>query len=341
MIRDQRKEHFDEMCRYYEELKEDGGYLEVDDDEDWNIPNLTSNVRRENSAFRKYMKIKKGDDEIQTAITEVLCKDKDSSAEDVIDFPESDEEDENYDPDVRNSSDEEEEEEDKGDEHAEESQDQDSGEKKNREEDEVQSESGGSEPSQKEDIPNDEGRDSPKTILSAAGGRADLSMGSLLVDDEFHRGPEEPAEGDWFKTPQNPKASFLSAGSSSSSGEFFSPGKKRGLNSSSAEAAMEADKDEYLLMDTLICNADNCKSGRLTNLPEIYCKNGTLFMCNQCLLEASGHADCMREGCQICQIVGQELSKRLQMEKSFREGSLILEETISTKPDKTEYVLSR
>ena len=185
--------------------------------------------------------------------------------------------------------------------------------------------------------------------MSAAGGRcADLSV----VVDELYRDPEEPpaatagagGDPDRFKTPQNPKASFLSACSSnvsSSSGEFFSPGKRR---SAAETAAAEADKDEYLLVDRLICNADNCQSGRLTNIPDIYCEKGIDFMCNECLVKASGHADCNKEGCQICQIVGQELTKRLLLEKCFREGSLILEETISkhkTREDASEAVLSR
>ena len=187
--------------------------------------------------------------------------------------------------------------------------------------------------------------------MSAAGGRcADLSV---VVNDN-HRDPEEPAAAtagtggkrDWLTTPQNPKASFLSARSSnlsSSSGEFSSPaGKKR--SAAETAAAEEDDKDEYLLVDRLICNADNCQSGRLTNIPDIYCEKGIGFLCNECLLKASGHADCNREGCQICQIVGQELTKRLLLEKCFREGSLILEETISkhkTREDASEAVLSR
>ena len=177
-----------------------------------------------------------------------------------------------------------------------------------------------------------------------------------MVVNDNHRDPEEPAaatagtgcERDWLTTPQNPKASFLSARSSnvsSSSGEFSSPaGKKR--SAAETAAAEEDDKDEYLLVDRLICNADNCQSGRLTNIPDIYCEKGIGFLCNECLLKASGHADCNREGCQICQIVGQELTKRLLLEKCFREGSLILEETISMQLDKTregssEAVLSR
>ena len=324
-----------------EDDDDDWGSFAVDDDEEWHAPEITARVKWENSEFRKYVKSQKADDEIQTLITEVQGKEKDSATEDLIDFPESDEDDDNYDPDARNCSDEEDEEEDKDDDHVDEDQDRDGSDGEFREEVELDGESGTSEPSQGDEIPNYDGRDETMTILSAAGGRADLRT----VVDEFHQEPEETA-ANRFRTPQNPKASFLSACSSnasSSSEEFFSPGKKRGHN---AETAAEADKDDYVLVDRLICNADNCQSGRLTNLPDIYCDKSTQFMCNQCLVQASGHADCMREGCQICQIVGQELGQRLRLEMSFREGSLILEETISKQPDKTptgssDSVLSR
>ena len=310
----------------------------MDDDEEWDVPEIEGKVRWENSEFRKYVRSQKADDDIQTLLTEVQCHEKYSAAEDLIDFPESDEDDDNYDPDGKNSSDEEDEEEDKDEE--EENNDDNNVEEFKGEGDETQSDH------------DNGGRDSPLTMLSAVGGRcADLSV----VVDEFHRDPEEPAAAmagaggkrDRFTTPQNPKASFLSACSSnvsSSSGEFFSPGKRR--SAAETAAAEEDDKDEYLLVDRLICNADNCQSGRLTNIPDIYCEKGIDFMCNECLVKASGHADCNREGCQICQIVGQELRKRLLLEKSFREGSLILEETISKQRDKThegssEAVLSR
>ena len=300
----------------------------MDDDEEWDVPEIEGKVRWENSEFRKYVRSQKADDDIQTLLTEVQCQEKDSAAEDLIDFPESDEDDDIYNPDGKDSSDEEDEEEDK-DEEEEENNDDDNIEEFDGEGDETHSDHDAG------------GRDSPLTILSAAGGRcADLSV----VVDEFHRDPEEPAaatagaggDRDRFTTPQNPKASFLSACSSnvsSSSGEFFSPGKRRGA--AETAAAAEADKDEYLLVDRLICNADNCQSGRLTNIPDIYCEKDINFMCNECLIKDSGHADCNREGCQICQIVGQELRKRLLLEKSFREGSLILEETISMQLDKT------
>ena len=320
---------------------DDEGSFAVDDDEEWDADKNNSPIEYKNSKFEEYAKRKMGDDEIQTLITELLGKEKDSSTEDVIYFPESDEDDDNYDSDARHSSDEEDEEDDQDEDRDEEGQDRDGGGGEDRGGGEMDSESGESETSQEENFPNDNGRDETMTILSAAGGRADLRT----VVDEFHQEPEETAAGYRFNTPQNPKASFLSAcssNSSSSSEEFFSPGKKR----DAAETAAEADKDEYLLVDTLICNADNCQSGRVTHIPDIYCEKGTEFMCNQCLKQASGHADCMREGCQICQIVGRELTRRLLLEKSFREGSLILEETISKQPEETsagfsESVLSR
>ena len=337
------------MFQYAAESEDDDeGSFAVDDEEEWDVPKRTDIVEWKNSKFKQYKKVLKTDDEIATMITEVMGKEDDSAAEDVIDFPDSDEDDDNFDPDARNSSDEvEDEEEDEDEDNVEEGHDrarrrEDGGEDEHGEGDETDSsESGVSEP-------NDEGRDDETmTILSTAGGRADLRT----VVDEFHQEPpEETVAGNRFSTPQKPKASFLSACSSntsSSSDEFFSPGKKkRGRNRGAAETDAEDGKDEYLLVDRLICNADNCQSGRLTNLPDIYCDKGTQFMCNDCLLQASGHRECMTEGCQICKIVGQELGRRLQLEKSFCEGSLILEETISKQPDKTatgpsESVLSR
>ena len=115
------------------------------------------------------------------------------------------------------------------------------------------------------ECPNNDGRDEAMTILSSAGGRAYLRT---VVDELHQEPPEETVARNRFSTPQNPKVSFSACTSNTISNPdgFFSPGReKRGRNRAAIEMDAEDGKDEYILVDLLICTADNyCQSGRLT-----------------------------------------------------------------------------
>ena len=303
-------------------MEDDEGSLVVDDEEEWISEKDHAEENKvvwKNKEFKKFLKEKGQLPDYATMLTSVI--EREENAEDLVDFPPED--DENNDSDAIDSSDLEDEEDDDD----------------REEEGEGNTDSEASGPAEDDKIQDD--RDETLSDLSLA----ELSMvdDELLPDDRYAE--EVPrlqgelrergdAAGGQFNTPQDPRASFLSACSnntSTSSEEFFSPGKKGKNNKRRAELETAAGKEDYVLVDLLICNACHAR----TNLPELYCNRGTRFLCNTCLKEESGHANCMKEGCQICQIVGKELGRRLMLETSFRNGSLVLEETISSAVDVT------
>ena len=289
----------------------------VDDEEEWTHAKdiaADNTVVWKNKEFKKFLKKKGQQPDYATMLTYVI--EREENTEDLIDFPPED--DENNDPDARDSSDLDDEDEDDRE-----------GEGDGNNDSEV------SGPVEDDKIPNEDDRDETLSDLSVA----DLSMvDDELLPDEMYAEEALHLQGEYcergesagrqFNTPRDPRASFLSACSnntSTSSEGFFSPRKKGKNNKRRAELEAAAGKEDYVLVDLLICNACHVR----TNLPELYCNEGTKFLCNTCLKQSSGHANCMKEGCQICQIDGKELGRRLMLENSFRNGSLVLEETIS------------
>ena len=48
------------------------------------------------------------------------------------------------------------------------------------------------------------------------------------------------------------------------------------------------------------------------------------MVCDDCLIVATGHAECEEESCETCEKVGDELSNRVEIKKNFAEGTLVV-----------------
>ncbi len=122
-------------------------------------------------------------------------------------------------------------------------------------------------------------------------GRADTDEPANNAQEAVHdEAPQTPKKHKY----RLPKTSFLTDTSATSfrasdtSGEYFSPTRRRDLNTSR--------QVDPFVVDLLICF--ECR--RQTGLPDVYwADKTTTFTCNECFKRNSNHSECTAAGCQV------------------------------------------